>query len=345
MSHDLSRLGWDDFRAAEFRRLDRSDALPGRVLRADRGICTVLTDDGVTRASLGGSVLIPAAGDPARLPSAGDWVVLRRWPDRRTTIECLLPRRTALIRRTADKDASGQVLATNMETVAVVEPLEPEPDDARIERLLALAWESGAQPVLVLSKTDTAERPEEILRQLQDLAPGVRVIGVSVRRGDGLAELAGLCGPGQTMALLGRSGAGKSTLVNALAGATVMPVQEIRGADGKGRHTTAYRNVVLIPGGGAVIDTPGLRGVGLLDTAQGLEKAFADVTGLAGQCRFRDCRHESEPGCAVAAALADGTLSGRRLTSFRKLQREVEVETARRAVRLDELGRRHKARH
>jgi ribosome biogenesis GTPase len=345
MSHDLSRLGWDDSRAAEFRRLDRSDSLPGRVLRADRGICTVMTDDGVTRASLGGSVLIPAAGDPARLPSAGDWVLLRRWPDRRTTIECLLPRRTALIRRTADKDASGQVLATNMETVAVVEPIHPEPDDARIERLLALAWESGAQPVLVLSKTDTARRPEAILRQLQDLAPGVRVIGVSTRRGDGLDELRQLCGPGQTLALFGRSGAGKSTLVNALAGATVVPVQEIRGADGKGRHTTAYRNVILIPGGGAVIDTPGLRGVGLLDTAQGLGKAFADVTGLAGQCRFRDCRHESEPGCAVAAALADGTLTARRLTSFRKLQREVEVETARQAARVAEIGRRHKARH
>jgi ribosome biogenesis GTPase len=345
MSHDLSQLGWDDIRAAEFRRLDRSDASPGRVLRADRGVCTVFTEDGIIRASLGGSLLIPAAGDPAQLPSVGDWVLLRHWPDRRTTIECRLPRRTALIRRTADKDASGQVLAANMETVAVVEPIHPTPDDGRVERLLALAWESDAQPVLVLSKIDTAGRPEAILRQLQDVAPGVRVIGVSARRGDGLGELWVLCGPGRTLALLGRSGAGKSSLVNALAGATVMPVQEIRDADGKGRHTTAYRNVVLISGGGAVIDTPGLRAVGLLDTAQGLDKAFADVTGLAEHCRFRDCRHEREPGCAVVAALADGTLAGRRLTSFRKLHREVEVETARQAAQTAELGRRHKARH
>ena len=344
MSYDLSRLGWDDSRTSEFAPLNRSDSAPARVVRADRGICTVLGADGLERASLGGPVLIGAAGDPSALPSAGDWVVLRHWPDRRTTIEQVLPRRTTLIRRTADKDSAGQVLAANMDTVAVVEPIDPSPDDARIERLLALAWESGAQPVVLLSKSDTADRPEAVARQLQDLTPGVRVIPVSVQTGDGVQELRELAGAGQTLALLGRSGAGKSTLVNALAGTTVMPVQEIRRADGKGRHTTAYRNLVLVPGGGAVIDTPGIRGVGLLDTAEGLAKAFADVTGLAGQCRFRDCRHESEPGCAVTAALADGSLLPRRLESFRKLQREVAVESARRRARLAELGNRYKAR-
>ena len=345
MSPDLSQLGWDDSFASAYRPIGRSDSAPARVLRADRGVCTVLGADGVGRASLGGSVLITAAGDPAQLPCAGDWVVTRRWPDRRVTIECVLPRRTALIRRTSDKDASGQVLAANMDIVAVVEPMHPDPDDARVERLLALAWESGAQPVVVLSKADTARRPEAVARQLQELAPGVRVLPVSVQRGDGLAELRELAGPGHTLALLGRSGAGKSTLVNALAGTTVMPVQEIRRADGKGKHTTAYRNMVLVPGGGAVIDTPGIRGVGLLDTAEGLDKAFADVTRLARQCRFRDCRHESEPACAVVAALDDGTLPVRRLESFRKLHREVEVESARQAARLAELGARHKARH
>jgi ribosome biogenesis GTPase len=345
MSYDLSRLGWDESLASAFRPLDRSDSVPARVLRADRGVCTVLDAGGVTRASLGGPVLMGAAHDPARLPCAGDWVVLRRWPDRRTTIECLLPRRTALVRRTADKDASGQVLAANMETVAVVEALHPTPDAARIERLLALAWESGAQPVIVLSKADTTRRPGAVARQLKDLAPGVRVLPVSVPRGDGVDQLRELAGPGRTMALLGPSGAGKSTLVNALAGASVMPVQEIRRADGKGRHTTAYRSMVLVVGGGAVIDTPGIRGVGLLDTGEGLERAFADVTVLAQRCRFRDCRHAGEPGCAVVAALADGTLTPRRLESYRRLHREVAVETARRSARLAELGRGHKTRH
>ena len=334
MSHDLSQLGWDDTFASAYRRFDRPDAAPGRVLRADRGVCTVLDATGVTRASLAGSVLLTAARDPARLPCAGDWVVLRRWPDRRVTVECVLPRRTALIRRTSDKDSSGQVLAANMDTVAVVEPIHPEPDDARIERLLALAWESGAKPLLVLTKSDTSADPAAVTRQLAGLAPGVPVLAVSVRRALGVEQVRAYAGAGRTLALLGRSGAGKSTLVNALAGTPVMPVQQIREADGKGRHTTAYRNLVLLPGGGAVLDTPGIRGVGLLDTAEGLDRAFADVAALAARCRFGDCRHDAEPGCAVAAAIADGSLVARRLASWRKLRQEIEVESARQSVRL-----------
>jgi ribosome biogenesis GTPase len=344
MTYDLSRLGWDDAFASAYRRLDRADSAPGRVLRADRGVCTVLDTGGVTRATLAGSVLLSAARDPALLPCAGDWVVLRRWPDRRVTIECVLPRRTALIRRTADKDSSGQVLAANMDTVAVVEPMHPGPDDGRVERLLALAWESGARPVLVLSKSDTAADPEAIARQLADLAPNVPVLPVSVTRGDGLAGLRELVTPGRTLALLGRSGAGKSTLVNALAGSSVMPVQQIRRADGKGRHTTAYRSLVPVPGGGAVLDTPGIRGVGLLDSSGGLDQAFADIADLAAFCRFGDCRHEAEPGCAVTAAISDGSLSPRRLENWRKLHREVAVESARQSVRLTSAASRRRKR-
>jgi ribosome biogenesis GTPase len=331
MSYDLSQLGWDEYFASSYRPFDRTDSAPARVLRADRGVCTVLGDAGVTRASLAGSVLLGAANDPVNLPCTGDWVVIRRWPDRRVTLEAVLPRRTALIRRTSDKDASGQLLAANMDTVAVVEPIHPEPDDARIERLLALAWESGAKPLLVLSKSDTSSDPAAVARQIGELAPGVPVVSVSVRGTPGIEPLRAYAGSGRTLALLGRSGAGKSTLVNALAGAAVMPVQAIRDADGKGRHTTAYRNLVPLPGGGAVLDTPGIRGVGLLDTAEGLDRAFAD---LAAHCRFGDCRHGAEPGCAVAAALADGSLSPRRLASWRKLHHEVEVESARRQARL-----------
>jgi ribosome biogenesis GTPase len=220
----------------------------------------------------------------------------------------------------------------------VVEPIHPAPNDARIERLLALAWESGAQPVLVLTKSDTARDPAAIARQIEELTPRVRVLPVSVRRGQGLAPLRELVTPGRTLALLGRSGAGKSTLVNALAGTAVMGVQAIRG-DGKGRHTTAYRSLVPVPGGGAVLDTPGIRGVGLLDTGEGLDRAFADVADLAAMCRFGDCRHDAEPGCAIKAALADGSLSPRRLASWRKLRREVEVQSTRLA---EASGRRRK---
>jgi ribosome biogenesis GTPase / thiamine phosphate phosphatase len=340
MSYDLSQLGWDELFAFSFRPYDRSDTVPGRVLRADRGVSTVLTADGVTRAGLGGSALLEAARDPSLLPCSGDWAVLRNWPDRRVTLELVLPRRTTLIRRTADKDSSGQVLAANMDTVAVVEPIFPEPNDARVERLLALAWESGADPVLVLTKSDTTRDPGAIARQLAALAPDVPVIPVSVPTGAGLDRLRELVTPGRTLALLGRSGAGKSTLANALAGTSVMPVQTIRDADGKGRHTTAFRQLVTVAGGGSVIDTPGIRGVGLLDTESGLDRAFADVIELAGHCRFDNCRHESEPECAVQAALADGSLPQRRLASWRKLHREVAVESRRRSVRLATAPRR-----
>jgi ribosome biogenesis GTPase len=337
---DLPALGWDATVASAYASFDRPDTCPGRVLRADRGVCTVLTAGGVERASLAGNLLISAAGDPADLPCAGDWVVVRRWPDRRITVELVLPRRTALVRRTADKDSRGQVLGTNMDTVAVVEPLHPAPDDARVERLLALAWESGAQPVIVLSKSDTAADPHAVARQLGELAPGVRVQPVSVRTGAGLHELRDLVTAGRTLALLGRSGAGKSSLANALAGTDVMGIQEIRRADGKGRHTTAYRNLVLIPGGGAVLDTPGIRGVGLLDMADGLDRAFADVAALAARCKFGDCGHEAEPGCAVRAALENGSLAPRRWESWRKLHREVALESGRKAARLATADRR-----
>ncbi|XVU27502.1 ribosome small subunit-dependent GTPase A [Actinoplanes sp. CA-054009] len=345
MSYDLSQLGWDEIFASAYRRFDRSDASAGRVLRADRGVCTVLDATGVTRASLAGGVLLTAAGDPSRLPCAGDWVVLRHWPDRRVTIECVLPRRTTLIRRTSDKDSTGQVLAANMDTVAVVEPIHPEPDDARVERLLALAWESGAKPLLLLTKSDTAADPRAVADQLAELAPGVPVVPVSVRQKTGLDEVRRYVRPGSTLALLGRSGAGKSTLVNALAGTPVMPVQQIRDVDGKGRHTTAYRNLVLLPNGGAVLDTPGIRGVGLLDTAEGLARAFADIAELAARCRFGDCRHDAEPGCAVALAVADGSLAPRRLASWRKLRHEIEVESARQTARLAGAAGHRRRRH
>ncbi len=336
-------LGWDAGFAAAYHRFDRADARPGRVLRADRGICTVRTACGTERAGLGGGVLMAAATDPARLPCAGDWVVVRQWPDRRVTIEAVLPRRTAVIRRTADKDASGQVLAANVDVAAVVEPVHPAPDAGRVERLLALAWESGARPVLILAKCDTAAEPDAIARQLGELAPGVPVLPVSAERGAGLAAVAALVGPGRTLGLLGPSGAGKSTLVNALVGAAVMGTQAIRRVDGKGRHTTTYRALVPLPGGGAVLDTPGLRGVGLLDAAAGLDQAFADIAELAAACRFGNCTHRGEPGCAVAAALAAGGLTARRLASWRALRQEAAVESARRAARVA-AGRRPRRR-
>ncbi|MFC6021107.1 ribosome small subunit-dependent GTPase A [Plantactinospora solaniradicis] len=333
MTFDLASLGWDASLAAAYPECG-DDLRPGRVVRADRGVCTVLCADGPVRASLGGGVLVAAARDAVNLPCAGDWTLVRAWPDRRLTVEAVLPRRTAIVRRTADKDSTGQVLAANVDAAAVIEPLHPEPDVGRIERLLALAWESGAQPLLVLTKCDLVADPVAVAAQLAEVAPGVAVLPVSAQRGTGLARLRPWIAAGRTLALLGPSGAGKSTLVNALAGATVMTTQGVRGVDGKGRHTTTHRELILIPGGGAVLDTPGVRAVGLLDAAAGLDQAFADVAELVAACRFADCGHRGEPGCAVLAALQAGELAPRRWASWQKLQREVAFEMRRRDARL-----------
>lgn len=336
MTYDLASLGWDAAFAdayGGYAELD-PDLQPGRVARADRGVCTVLTSTGALRASLAGSLLTTAGRDPVELPCAGDWVVVRTWPDGRISAEAVLPRRAAVVRRTAGKDSSGQVLAANVEAVAVVEPVDPSPEPNRIERLLSLAWQSGAQPLVVLTKADLAPDPAAVARQIVDAAPGLEVLTVSAAQGTGLAPLAPLVASGRTLALLGPSGSGKSTLVNALAGVVVMGTQQVRHADGKGRHTTTHRALVPLPGGGAVLDTPGLRAVGLLDGSDGLDQAFADVAALVADCRFADCAHETEPDCAVQAALASGELSTRRWESWRKLQRELAHEARRKDARL-----------
>ncbi|WP_027347000.1 ribosome small subunit-dependent GTPase A [Hamadaea tsunoensis] len=335
----MKQLGWDDRFADAYARYDRIDTRPGRVMRVDRGVCTVLTESGSDRASLGGGVLAQGASDPVHLPCVGDWVVVRDWPDRRTTLEAVLPRRTAIVRRTADKDSTGQVLAANLDVAAVVEPLDSGPDFGRIERLLALAWDSGARPLVVLTKADVTAHAEAVADQVREVAPNVEVLTVSADTGQGLDTLRPYVAPGRTLALMGRSGAGKSSLVNALAGATVMMTQSVRRVDGKGRHTTTYRALVPMPNGGAVIDTPGLRGVGLLDGSVGLQEAFADVDELAMDCRFADCTHSTEPGCAVQAALDDGELTARRWASWLRLRKELEHESKRRAVRLREEER------
>jgi ribosome biogenesis GTPase len=333
MATDLRSLGWDDHVAAAYARHDRADQRPGRVTRAYRGVCTVLTAAGTVRATMSGALLAVAAEDPVGLPCAGDWVVVRTWPDDRLTAEVVLPRRTAIVRRTAGKESQGQVLAANVDAAAVVEPMDPEPDLGRIERLLSLAWESGAPPLVLLTKADLAADPAAVADQVSDVAPGVPVHAVSAVTGLGLELVRPLVAHGSTLGLLGPSGAGKSTLVNAIAGATVMATRALR-VDGKGRHTTTHRALVPLPGGGAVLDTPGIRAVGLLDAESGLAQAFADVVDLAVDCRFRDCSHNGEPGCAVQAALESGDLAPRRMESWRKLRKELAFEQRRRDARL-----------
>jgi len=331
---DLATLGWDDGHAAAFHCYEHDGQVAARVTRIDRGACDALGADGPVRATFSGALLQAGASDPVATPCVGDWIVVRSWADARVTAEAVLPRRTAFVRAAVTPGASyGQVLAANVDVAVVTEGLHPEPDLGRIERFLALAWESGATPLVVLTKADLVPDAAHLRDDVATAAPGVDVLAVSAATGEGMSDLAAHVVAGRTLALLGPSGAGKSTLTNALAGEAVMFTRELR-ADGKGRHTTVHRELVVLPGGGLIVDTPGLRSVGLTDVSESLDMVFAEVEALAAQCRFADCEHRTEPDCAVLAALETGELSERRWESYVKLGREARWMAMRHDARL-----------
>jgi ribosome biogenesis GTPase len=330
-SHPLAPYGWDEGWEAEFAGHAERGLVPGRVVRVDRGQCDVVTGDGVVRAD----TAFVAPHDPLRVVCTGDWVAVDAHGTPRY-VRTYLPRRTAFVRSTSSKRSEGQILAANVDHTVVALSLAVELDLGRVERFLALAWESGAQPVVVLTKADLVPDPAVLVHLVEDVersAPGVPVLTVSALGGDGVEALAGVLGRG-TSVLLGASGAGKSTLANALVGEDVMDVRATRDMDGKGRHTTTTRNLLPLPGGGVLIDTPGLRGVGLWDAGGGVGQVFSEIEELARRCRFHDCAHEFEPGCAVLAAVDSGELPVRRLDSYRKLVRENQWIVAKSDARL-----------
>lgn len=302
-------------------------------MRVDRGIAHVLIESGPVRASFGANLLCRVAADPAAVPCTGDWAVVREWPDHRLTLEQLLPRRTAVVRATAGRQSEGQVLCANVDYVGVVVALHPAPTVTKVERLLALAWDSGAQPVVLLTKADMVPDADLVAEDIAAAAPGVEVVCTSTATGLGVTRLRELAGARRTIGLIGSSGHGKSSLVNALVGADVLTTRTIRD-DGRGRHTSVRRELVVLPGGGAVIDTPGLRGVGLIDADGGVQSTFGDVEALVAACRFADCTHRGEPGCAIAEALEGGQLALRRFESWQKLQRELAWMASRKDARL-----------
>lgn len=292
-------------------------ARPARVVRVDRSAYDVLAEDG-----------------PARLPAfapdvtVGDWLALAE-----DGSPVLLPRRSLLVRGAASGVSRHQPLAANVDVVMVCAALSSALAVRRIERLLTLAWESGAAPVVVLTKADLHPDPGQAVEDLLPHAPGAPVVVTRAAHGD-VEALAPYARAGTTLVLLGASGAGKSTVVNALAGTDVMDTGDVRGVDGKGRHTTTHRELVLLPSGAVVIDTPGLRGVALAGSQEGLARSFSDVEDLAAACRFADCAHVGEPGCAVQASIDAGDLSAARMASWHKLQRELAFQARRTDLRL-----------
>ncbi|AEW97103.1 MULTISPECIES: ribosome small subunit-dependent GTPase A [Streptomycetaceae] len=328
MNSTLCGYGWDSTRDADFAPHAARGLVPARVVRVHGTLCDAVTEDGLVRADLT-PVTSP---DPLAWVCTGDWAALDPSGDP-VLVRELLPRRTTLVRNTSSKRSEGQVLAANVDTVVIAVSIAAELDLGRVERFLALAWESGAQPVVALTKADLVPEVDHLVTDVATVAPGAPVFAVSAATGSGLEPLAGLLGGG-TCVLLGQSGAGKSTLANALLGREAQDVRAVRDADGKGRHTTTSRDLLPLPGGGVVIDTPGLRGVGMWDAESGVGRVFTEIEALAADCRFHDCAHVSEPGCAVLSAVAAGTLPERRLDSYRKLLRENAWIAARTDVRL-----------
>ena len=319
----LTELGWDKTRAEQFEPHAAAGMIPGRVAVQHRGAYDVLTENGELRCDVAGR-LYDESSSPADLPAVGDWVALTPRPDERAgTIQAILPRRTKFSRKTAWQAAEEQVAAANVDVVFIVTSLNEDINLRRLERYLILTRESGADPVILLTKSDLGSSPDATLEEVRSIAFEVPVHAVSSVTGDGLDAVRAYLRPGVTAALLGSSGVGKSTLINRLLGEELLATREIRG-DGRGRHTTTRRELVQLANGALVIDTPGMRELQLWVADDGLEASFTDVTSLFEHCRFSDCRHESEPGCAVKAALADGTLEPERWQSYLQLQAELE---------------------
>ena len=320
---DLSGLGWTAERAAEL----PPDSRPARVTRVDRGRLTVLGSEGEQRVHPGAALY---DGSGLAGPAVGDWVAVRG-----ELAVAVLPRRSAFTRTMAGRSSAAQVVAANLDVVLVVEALVGETRLRRVERYLAVAWSSGATPVVVLTKADLCEDVAAAVEQVREDALGVELVAVSSVTGEGLDVVRGLLPTGRTGAMVGPSGVGKSSLVNALAGESIVETGGIRESDGRGRHTTTARELHLLPGGGLLVDTPGMRELALYDDGEGVDTAYADVAVLAADCRFRDCQHRTEPACAVAAAIDDGRLDPARYSAWRKLQ----AEAHRQLLRVDARAR------
>jgi ribosome biogenesis GTPase len=320
---DLHDLGWDAHFQQQLEQLNTPGAVPVRVAEELKGAYRLYTTRGVVPAVVPGRLLHRASARDD-LPAVGDWVLASPLPgEGRMLVTDLLDRRTKLSRQQAGEKLGEQILAANVDVVILVASLNSELNLRRIERYLTAIWESGARPAIALNKADLADNTAALSRDVERIAPAVPVIACSAVTGGGVEDVAAQMRPGQTAVFVGSSGVGKSSLINRITGSDSQAVNEIRAADGRGRHTTTSRQMLVVPGHGVVIDTPGLRELQLWDNGGSASSGvFAEIEELALQCAFSDCRHEAEPGCAVLAALDDDRLDEGRFSSYRKLERE-----------------------
>jgi ribosome biogenesis GTPase len=346
----LEDLGWNEFFAAAFAPHAGQGLVPARVIRESRGVYGVATGDLDLSAAASGRLW--HGEDGGGQPAVGDWVALRlpTLPEEPGLIRAILPRKSKFSRKAAGLRTDEQVVASNVDTVFLVTGLDHDFSPRRIERYLAAAWESGANLVLLLNKADLDAALDQHLQEVEGIAMGLPVYAISAKTGAGVEVLAPYLGRGQTVSVLGSSGVGKSTLINRLLGSDTQRIGEVRAGDDRGRHTTTHRELFLLPGGGMILDTPGMRELQLWESDDGLGGVFADIEELADACRFGDCHHSGEPGCAIEKAMASGALSVERLESWRKLQRELAVTRLRQdgLARLQEKQRTkaiHKAQH
>jgi ribosome biogenesis GTPase len=318
----LADLGWNDRLADAFAPLAAPNLVPARVSLEHTHIYRVVAESGEWLARVSGRLRHQTASR-ADFPAVGDWVAVDPpQDDGMARIRAVLPRASRFSRRAAGDRTEEQVVAANIDVVFLVSGLDADYNPRRIERYLLVALDSGATPVVVLNKADLVSDPSQYVAEVQSMSPGVDVYAVSSRDPASLAVLHALLGPGRTGALLGSSGVGKSTIVNRLVGFDLLATRDVRISDSRGRHTSTSRQLVILPRHGILIDTPGMRELQLWETGEAAAGTFADVAALADGCRFRDCAHESEPGCAVVKAVESGELSASRLESYRKLRVE-----------------------
>ena len=320
----LTKLGWNAERDQQFAPHLAKGFIPARVAVEDKHFYRVWTVDAELSAQVTGKFIHESRRDHSALPKVGDWVAVKLVPnEEKATIQAVLPRRTQMTRKMTGRDTAEQILATNIETVFLVTAADSTFNAARLERMLVMAHESGARPVVILNKIDLCDDLDAKLAEATRVAGDALVLAACALTGRGVKKLAALIKPGDTVVFIGTSGVGKSSLINRLYGEDIQATVEVRANDAKGRHTTSWREMIFLPKGGVVIDTPGMREFHIWAAGEGAKETFPEIEALAPGCHFRDCTHTKEKNCAVLAALAAGTLPRERYDSFVKLQLEI----------------------